>query len=61
MTTLLLTVCLALLTGFVGGKLHERRKKRKPGLQSWTAPRRDPEAVWAKWGPEIGRAIGKRS
>lgn len=36
------------------------RKQKHIRRQSMGSYRRDPEPVWAKWAPEIGRAIGGR-
>ena len=64
MTDLFVTVFCAVLTGF--GLEHIRiryvqHRKRRGRRQFLGMPsRRDPEPSWARWSPEIGRAIGGR-
>ena len=53
------TVIAALACGYCAGWLH-RGKRKRPVFQNGSALQKQPEPVWAKWAPEIGRAISGR-
>lgn len=57
---LVLTLLCAIALGWVGHALFGKPKKRQmPPNGSALQQQCDP--VWAKWAPEIGRAISKRT
>ena len=46
------------LLGYILGILSRRAPRRRSGLtDAWQPPRRDPQPVWSRWSPEIGRAM----
>lgn len=55
---LVLTLLCAIALGWVGHALFGKKKRKR--IPNGSALQQQPDPVWAKWAPEIGRAISGR-